>query len=67
MRRWVSVTNPPCPSHKQAKEDKIAALKKRARDFRSQQMTSDDAGPSYLENTDTYKYDMLAVRWMIVQ
>jgi hypothetical protein len=55
------------PPSKQTKKDKVAALKKRTHDFMSQQKTSDDAGPSYLENADTYKYDTLAVGQMIVQ
>jgi hypothetical protein len=49
------------------KEDKILALKRCTQEFGDQQMTSDDAGPSYLENTDTYEYDTLAVGRMIVQ
>jgi hypothetical protein len=32
-----------------------------------QQMTSDDAGLSYLESVDAYEYDTLAIRRMIVQ
>jgi hypothetical protein len=63
----TSVTILPRPSSRQMKADKIAALKRRAREFGNQQKTSDDAGPSYLENADAYKYDTLAIGRMIVQ
>jgi hypothetical protein len=47
--------------------DKIAALKRCARDFADQQMTSDDAGLSYLESMDAYEYDSLAIGRLIAQ
>jgi hypothetical protein len=59
--------NPPCPSSKQTTHDKIAALKRRAQESGDQQMTNDDAGPSYLENADTYEHDMLAIGRMIAR
>jgi hypothetical protein len=62
----LCVTNPPCPSSKQANNGSIDALKRRSRDFSNQQMTSNEAGPLYLENTDTYKYDTLAISRMII-
>jgi hypothetical protein len=56
---WATVMNLPCPSSKQAVNRSIAALKRRAHDFMGQpqtssdqQMTSDNAGPSYLEEAD---------------
>jgi hypothetical protein len=61
------VTDPLCPSLKRTTEDKIAALKRHAHTFSDQQMTSDDAGPSYLENADAYEHNTLAVRRMIAQ
>jgi hypothetical protein len=70
-----SVTNPPCPSSKQAVDGSIVALKRRARDFMGQprsigdQQTTcdDDTGPSYLENADKYEYDTLAIGRMITR
>jgi hypothetical protein len=62
-----SVTISPCPSPKQAGSDKIVALKRCACDFMGQPRTDDDAVLSYLESVDAYKYDMLAIRRMIVQ
>jgi hypothetical protein len=67
------VTNPPCPSSKQAVDRSIVALKRHARDLMGQprssgdQMISDNAGASYLEEADMYKYDMLAIGRMIAQ
>jgi hypothetical protein len=61
------VTNPPCPSSKQAVNGSKAALKRRTCTFGDQQTTGDNAGLSYLENADKYEYDMLAIRRMIVQ
>jgi hypothetical protein len=69
------VTNLPCPSSKQAVNGSIVALKRRAHDFMGQQRSDgdqqmthdDDAGLSYLESVDKYKYNTLAVGWMIVQ
>jgi hypothetical protein len=64
----------PCPSSKQAVNGSVAALKRRTRDFMGQprsssdqQKTDDDAGLSYLESTDAYEYDTLAIGRMIVQ
>jgi hypothetical protein len=62
-----TVTNPPCPLLNAAEKRSIAALKRRAHDFMGQQRTDDDAELSYLESTDNYKYDTLAVGRMIVQ
>jgi hypothetical protein len=42
------VTDPLCPSSKQTKKDKVAALKKHAHDFMGQPRTSDNTGLSYL-------------------
>jgi hypothetical protein len=62
------VTILPCSSPKQAGDNKIAALKRHARDFMGQQRSSDDdARSSYLESTDSYKYDMLAIARLILQ
>jgi hypothetical protein len=64
----LNVMNPPCPSSKQANDRSMAPLKRHARDLGNQQTTGDDnAGPSYLENTDKYKYNMLAIGRMIAQ
>jgi hypothetical protein len=64
----------PCPSSKQAVNGSIMALKRRARDFMGQpqssgeqQKTDDDAGLSYLESAEAYKYNTLAVGRMIAQ
>jgi hypothetical protein len=61
------VTILPCPSPKQARGNKVAALKRHPHDFMGQQRSDDDAGLSYLESADKYKYDMLAIGRMIVQ
>jgi hypothetical protein len=58
--------NPPCPSCKQTKEDKVAALKKRTHDFMGQQRSTDD-DDSYLMHADTYEYDTVAVARTIAQ
>jgi hypothetical protein len=67
------VTILPCPSSKQAVDGSIAALKRHAHDFMGQPRTSgeqqktedDDAGLSYLESTEKYEYDTLAIGRMI--
>jgi hypothetical protein len=60
------VMNLPCPSSKQANNRSTAALKRHACDFGDQQTTgNDNAGLSYLESVDNYKYDMLAIGRMI--
>jgi hypothetical protein len=65
-RQRGTVTIPPCPSRKQTGTDKIAALKRRARDFMGQQRSSDDdVQTSYLESVDNYKYDTLAIARLI--
>jgi hypothetical protein len=65
---WLHVTNLPCPSSKQVNDGSTVALKRHAHDFGDQQMTgNDDAGQSYLENTDKYKYDMLVIGRMITR
>jgi hypothetical protein len=58
-----------CPPSNQAEDGSIAALKRCAHDFMCQQMTRDDSGSgiSYLESTDNYEYDTLAIGQMIVQ
>jgi hypothetical protein len=61
------VMNRPWPSCKQTKEDKIAALKRHTRDFTDQRRTNDDTGLTYLESTEDYKYNTLAVGRMVVQ
>jgi hypothetical protein len=66
-REGMGVTNPPCPSMEQAENDKVVDLKRHAQQYANQQMTSDNTGLSYLESADIYKYDMLAIRRMIVQ
>jgi hypothetical protein len=57
----------PCPSPKQAGSNKIAALKRHACDFMGQQRTDGNAGLSYLESADNYKYNTLAIGRLIVQ
>jgi hypothetical protein len=57
----------PCPSPKQAGSDKVVALKRCAPDFMGQCRTDDNAGLSYLESADNYKYDTLAIGRMIAQ
>jgi hypothetical protein len=67
-RPWSSiVTISPSPPPKQTGSDKIAALKRRTRDFMGQPRSSDDVGLSYLESAEDYEYDTLAVRRMIAQ
>jgi hypothetical protein len=56
-----------CPSPKQADSDKVVALKRHTCDFMGQQRTDDNAGLSYLESVDNYKYDTLAIGRMIAQ
>jgi hypothetical protein len=65
--KYQYVTIPPCPPSNIAENGSIAALKRHAHDFVHQQATRDDAGLSYLESADTYEYDTLAIRRMIVQ
>jgi hypothetical protein len=69
---WVhrpgGVTIQPCPSCKQTNADKINALKRRTRDFMGQPRSSDDdVQTSYLESTDNYEYDMLAIARLIAR
>jgi hypothetical protein len=62
------VTIQPCPSCKQTNADKINALKRRTRDFMGQPRSSDDdVQTSYLESTDNYEYDMLAIARLIAR
>jgi hypothetical protein len=64
----VDVTNSLCPPSNMAEDGSIVALKRCAHDFTHQQTTHDyDAGLSYLESADTYKYDTLAIGRMIAQ
>jgi hypothetical protein len=55
------------PLIKQANNGSVQALKRCSREFSDQQMTSDDAGPSYLENADKYEYDTLAIGRLIAR
>jgi hypothetical protein len=74
LRCMTTVTIQPCPSSKQAVDRSVAALKRCACDFMGQlrssgdqQKTDDDAGLSYLESAEAYKYDTLAIGRMIAQ
>jgi hypothetical protein len=60
------------PLLKAGSDRSVVALKRHACDFMGQprtsgdqQMTNDDAGPSYLEEVDKYEYDTLAISRMI--
>jgi uncharacterized protein YggE len=60
------VTDLPGPPSVQTTHKKINALKRRARDFMSQQRSSDDdVQTSYLESMDNYKYNTLAIARLI--
>jgi hypothetical protein len=59
--------NLPCPPSNKAEDGSIAALKRRAHDFMGRHRTDDDAGLSYLESADAYKYDTLAIGRLIAQ
>jgi hypothetical protein len=64
----LNVTNLPCPSSKQVNDRSMVPLKRHTHDLGDQQTTGDDnAGPSYLENVDKYKYSTLAIGRMIAQ
>jgi hypothetical protein len=50
-----------------AEDGSIVALKRHTHDFTCQQTTHDNRHISYLESTDDYKDNMLAIGRMIVQ
>jgi hypothetical protein len=55
--------NLPCPPSNKAEDGSIAALKRHAHDFMGRHRTDDNAGLSYLESADAYKYDTLVLRF----
>jgi hypothetical protein len=65
--RVSPVTNLPCPSMEQAENDKHMDLKRCVWHYADQQLMDGDAGLSYLESADIYKYNTLAIGRMIAQ